>query len=421
MKGLFEMNKDFFKKNRLKLSMELANGSILIMFAGKAPKKSNDYNYKFTPNRNFYYLCGVDEEHINLVVIKDRNGNIEERLYIRKFDEKRAKWVGKSINVEDAKKISGINDIRFIDDFKTDLNSLISTKNLVHIYLDLEKDAYEDDLTTNGCFAKDLKERYSQVFIHNVYPKLSILRMCKEKEEIKEIKAAIEKTKLGIEAMMKNAKPNIMEYQLESYFDFALKNNGVKDFAFPSIIASGKNGTILHYEDNNCEIDDNSLVLCDVGAAWNYYHGDITRTFPVNGKFTERQKQIYNIVLNAELETIKALKPGHTFQSINEVTKKALTEGLIDLGIIKDESELSNYYYHQVSHHLGLDTHDVEDYDAPFEEGMVITVEPGLYLSQEGIGIRIEDDVVITKNGCKVLSDEIIKTVEEIEEFMKKC
>ncbi|HBL06642.1 MAG TPA: hypothetical protein DDZ33_06935 [Clostridium sp.] len=193
MKGLFEMNKDFFKKNRLKLSMELANGSILIMFAGKAPKKSNDYNYKFTPNRNFYYLCGVDEEHINLVVIKDRNGNIEERLYIRKFDEKRAKWVGKSINVEDAKKISGINDIRFIDDFKTDLNSLISTKNLVHIYLDLEKDAYEDDLTTNGCFAKDLKERYSQVFIHNVYPKLSILRMCKEKEEIKEIIEKVEK------------------------------------------------------------------------------------------------------------------------------------------------------------------------------------------------------------------------------------
>lgn len=401
--------------------MELANGSILIMFAGKAPKKSNDYNYKFTPNRNFYYLCGIDEEHINLVVIKDRSGNIEERLYIREYDEKSAKWVGKSISLDKAKKISGIDDIRYLEDFKNDLNGLISTKNLTHIYLDLEKDSYEDNLTPNGFFAKDLKERYSQIFVHNVYPKLCILRMCKEKEEIKKIKIAIDKTRLGIEAMMKNAKPNMMEYQLESYFDFELKNNGVKDFSFPSIIASGQNGTILHYEDNNCEIEDDSLVLCDVGAAWNYYHGDITRTFPINGKFTERQKQIYNVVLNAELETIKALRPGHTFISINEVTKKSLADGLIELGIMKDESELSNYYYHQVSHHLGLDTHDVEDYDAPFEEGMVLTVEPGLYLSEEGIGIRIEDDVVITKNGCKVLSDGIIKTIEDIEEFMKNA
>lgn len=401
--------------------MELANGSILIMFAGKAPKKSNDYNYKFTPNRNFYYLCGIDEEHINLVVIKDRSGNIEERLYIREYDEKSAKWVGKSISLDKAKKISGIDDIRYLEDFKSDLNGLISTKNLTHIYLDLEKDSYEDNLTPNGFFAKDLKERYSQIFVHNVYPKLCILRMCKEKEEIKKIKIAIDKTRLGIEAMMKNAKPNMMEYQLESYFDFELKNNGVKDFSFPSIIASGQNGTILHYEDNNCEIEDDSLVLCDVGAAWNYYHGDITRTFPINGKFTERQKQIYNVVLNAELETIKALRPGHTFISINEVTKKSLADGLIELGIMKDESELSNYYYHQVSHHLGLDTHDVEDYDAPFEEGMVLTVEPGLYLSEEGIGIRIEDDVVITKNGCKVLSDGIIKTIEDIEEFMKSA
>lgn len=401
--------------------MELANGSILIMFAGKSPKKSNDYNYKFTPNRNFYYLCGIDEEHINLVVIKDRSGNIEERLYIREYDEKSAKWVGKSISLDKAKKISGIDDIRYLEDFKSDLNGLISTKNLTHIYLDLEKDSYEDNLTPNGFFAKDLKERYSQIFVHNVYPKLCILRMCKEKEEIKKIKIAIDKTRLGIEAMMKNAKPNMMEYQLESYFDFELKNNGVKDFSFPSIIASGQNGTILHYEDNNCEIEDDSLVLCDVGAAWNYYHGDITRTFPINGKFTERQKQIYNVVLNAELETIKALRPGHTFISINEVTKKSLADGLIELGIMKDESELSNYYYHQVSHHLGLDTHDVEDYDAPFEEGMVLTVEPGLYLSEEGIGIRIEDDVVITKNGCKVLSDGIIKTIEDIEEFMKNA
>lgn len=414
------MNKEFFIKNREKLVEVMDNDSMLIMFAGRAPKKSADYNYKFTPNRNFYYLSGIDEEYINLVIIKDKKGTVSERLYIRECNEERAKWVGYSISVERAKEVSGIEDVRFIDMFKWQLNQLISTKNITKVYLDLEKDAFEDNLTDNGVFAKKLKERYPQVLISNIYPELCILRMFKEKEEIEEIKTAIEKTRLGIEAMMKNVKPLMMEYQLEAYFDFALKNNGVKDFAFPSIIAGGKNGTVLHYEDNNCELKDNSLVLCDLGAAFNYYHGDITRTFPVNGKFTQEQKEIYNIVLKAEEETIKAIKPGETFVSINEVTKKALAEGLKSIGLINKDEELTKYYYHSVSHHLGLDTHDVEDYEAPFAEGMVLTVEPGLYIAEKEIGIRIEDDVVVTKNGCEILSKNIIKTIEEIEEFMGK-
>ena len=414
------MNKEFFIKNRKKLAKAMDNNSMLIMFAGRAPKKSADYNYKFTPNRNFYYLCGIDEEYINLVVIKDKKGATSERLYIRECNEERAKWVGYSISVERAKQVSGIEDVRFIDDFKGQLNQLISTKNYTKVYLDLEKDAFEDNFTENGAFAKEIKERYPQVVINNIYPELCVLRMFKEKEEIEEIRIAIEKTRLGIESMMKNVKAGMMEYQLEAYFDFTLKDNGVKDFAFPSIIASGKNGTVLHYEDNNCELKDNSLVLCDLGAAFNYYHGDITRTFPVNGKFTEGQREIYNIVLKAEEETIRAIKPGETFTSINEVTKKVLAEGLRNIGFIEKEEELRKYYYHSVSHHLGLDTHDVEDYEAPFAEGMVLTVEPGLYISEKEIGIRIEDDVVVTKDGCEVLSKDIIKDIEEIEEFMAK-
>lgn len=414
------MNKEFFIKNRKKIANIMDDNSMLIMFAGRAPKKSADYNYKFTPNRNFYYLCGVDEEYVNLILIKDKKGKVSERLYIRECNEERAKWVGYSISVERAKEVSGIEDVRFIDMFKWQLNQLISKKNITKVYLDLEKDAFEDNLTDNGVFAKELKEKYPQVTIGNVYPELCIFRMFKEKEEIEKIKTAIEKTRLGIDAMMKNVKPSMMEYQLEAHFDFALKEAGVKDFAFPSIIASGKNGTVLHYEDNNCELKDNTLVLCDLGAAFNYYHGDITRTFPVNGKFTQEQKVIYNIVLKAQEETIRAIKPGETFISINEVTKKALAEGLRGIGLIDKDEELSKYYYHSVSHHLGLDTHDVEDYEVPFAEGMVLTVEPGLYISEKEIGIRIEDDVVVTKNGCEILSKNIIKKIEDIEEFMAK-
>ena len=234
------------------------------------------------------------------------------------------------------------------------------------------------------------------------------------------MKKAIEITQEGIENMIDNIKPGMMEYEIEAYFDFTLKKNGIYEKAFKTIAASGKNATILHYVENNCRAEDGDLILFDLGAQYKYYNADISRTFPVNGKFTERQKQIYNVVLKAKEAVEEAARPGLPYKELNEIAKKVLTEGCKELGLIRDDKELVKYYFHSVSHYLGLDAHDIGIYNTVLKPGMVITNEPGLYIEEEGIGIRIEDDLLITEDGCENLSKDILKTVEEIEDYMNR-
>ena len=231
------------------------------------------------------------------------------------------------------------------------------------------------------------------------------------------MKKAIQITKQGIENIFKNANPNMMEYELEACFDYEIKRNGAKDKAFNTILAGGKNATVLHYNENNQKINDGDLVLLDLGASFGYYSADISRTFPICGKFSQRQKQLYNIVLEAQQKVIDAIKPGLPFKRLNEIVIEHYETELLKIGLIKDKEEVKNYYYHGVSHFLGLDTHDVTDGIQELKEGMVITVEPGLYIAEEGIGIRIEDDVLVTKDGAENLSKDIIKTVDQIENF----
>ena len=232
------------------------------------------------------------------------------------------------------------------------------------------------------------------------------------------IREAIDITDKGIKSLMKNSKAGMKEYELEAYFDFTLKSNGAKDYAFHTIAASGKNATILHYDENDSELEDGKLVLFDLGAQYKYYNADISRTFPINGKFTERQKQVYNVVLRAQEAVTAIARPGILFSVLNDTAKEVLAEGCIELGLIKEASELAKYYFHGVSHYLGLDTHDVGNRDIELKPGMVFTNEPGLYIEEESMGIRIEDNILITEGGCENLSKQIIKTVEEIEEFM---
>jgi Xaa-Pro aminopeptidase len=412
------MNKDFFKKNRENLMERIKNNSMIVLFAGKAPKKSADEAYAFTPNRNFFYLTGIDEANIMLILTKI-NGAVEETLFIHKADPVMEKWVGKTISKEDAEDTSGIENISYIEDFQNKIHKVLINSSARRIYLDLERDNWEAPKTESQVFAKEVFEKYPHVKISTVYPIICDLRTVKSEEEVLAIKEAIRITYEGIKNLMNSAKPGMKEYELESYFDFTLKNNGVKDFAFKTIAAGGKNATVLHYVDNNCVVNDGELMLLDLGAEYNYYCGDISRTFPVNGKFTERQKQIYNIVLKAQLETMKIVKPGVPFKEINLTTRRVLLEELSKIGLAKDDEELSKYYFHGVSHYLGLDTHDVGDRDIALKPGMILTMEPGLYIEEESIGIRIEDDILVTEDGYENLSKDIIKTVEEIEEFMQ--
>lgn len=413
------MNKEFFIRNRKNFMDKVLDNSIVILFAGNAPQKSGDENYNFTPNRNFYYLTGLDRENM-IIILSKRNNKIEETLYIEENDPILAKWIGEKLSKAEVQNVSGVAEIEYISDFEARVHKYIDSNNYENLYLNLERMDYEDVLSRSHKFAKVITTKYPYIIIKNAFPLISDLRTYKTNEEIENMRTAIEITKDGVRNIMKNAKPGMMEYELQAYFDFTLKSRGVIDFAFNTIAASGKNATVLHYGENNCKTGDSDLILFDLGAQYEYYNSDISRTFPVSGKFTERQKLIYNIVLKAQEAVISIIKPGIPFVALNEKCKEVLAKGCIEIGLIKEASEISKYYFHGVSHYLGLDTHDVGSRELNLAPGMVVTVEPGLYIGEESIGIRIEDDVMVTDLGHEVLSNRFLTTVEEIEAFMKK-
>ncbi len=413
------MNKDFFVNKRVKIADFMTDNSLLVMFSGTAPHKSADYAYPFTPNRNFYYLTGIDKPKVVLLISK-RNNKVNETLFIEKADPLLEKWEGRKLSAEEAGELSGIQDIKNQDDFYNVINKLLDANSYEKLYLNLERFEWNLEQDAAHIFSREINQRHPYLKIENIYHHIAKLRTIKAIEEQQSIRKAIDITGNAINNMMKNVKADMMENQLEAYYDFVLVSSGVREPAFPSIIAAGINAATLHYEDNNCKIEDNSLVLADVGAQYEYYCADITRTFPANGKFTERQKLLYNIVLKAQEETIKAVKPGITLTELNEITKSVLADGCKSIGLIKEDSEITKYYYHGVAHLLGLDTHDVGSREIPLESGMVLTIEPGLYVAEEKLGIRIEDDILITDNGYENLSQHIIKTVNEIEELMSE-
>lgn len=413
------MNSELFIKNRKNLASSIEDNCAVLLFAGQAIKKTADEEYPFTPNRNFYYITGVDEPNVIFAMIKN-SGKVEEVLFIQEPDPVAARWVGETISVDEAKEVSGVQNIMYLDGFKSFVNRQIAGRDITKIYLDLERDGFDKPVTANQEFAGELAKKYPYVSIRNIYSNICNLRSIKDAAEVEMVEKAGDITRKGVEMMMKHAKPGMMEYEIEAYFDFVLKSNGVTDYAFKTIAASGINGTVLHYSTNNTKCGENDLILCDLGAQYKYYSADITRTFPVSGKFTKRQREVYDVVLKANYEVTKIMKPGVPKSLLNQTCRKVLAEGCIKLGLIKDESELSKYYFHGVSHELGLDTHDVKNDYSVLEPGMIFTVEPGLYIPEESIGIRIEDDVLVTETGHRVLTQDMIREADEIEAFMAK-
>lgn len=415
------MKKEVYIRHREEVLNSLDENSIAILFAGNAPKKTGDEFYQFTPDRNFYYLTGIQEEN-HIVVLTKFKGKTTEKLFLKEIDLAKELWNGKTLRDSEGKEISGIEDTVYMNEFNGYLNRLIKGADEVNLYLDLDKQSMDEGDSKANLFARKMRDIYPQLTIKSLSSKITPLRMIKSDEEIAEMQKAINITEEGIKTLMKNAKAGMKEYELESYFDFTCKTKGVKELAFRTIAAAGKNATTLHYVANDSEIKADDLILFDLGAQWNCYNADITRTFPVSGKFTDRQKEVYEAVLRVNKEVINKLKAGVVYKELNAWATDLIAEECIKLGIIKSKDEVGKYYWHSIGHNLGLDTHDVEPQgrEFTFKEGMVFTVEPGIYIAEEGIGIRIEDDVLITTDGCEVLSKNIIKEVSEIEEFMSK-
>ena len=405
------MNKEFYIKSRERVANLLPDNSALILFAGKDIRESEDQSYEFCVNRNFYYLTGINEQNDILVMLK-KDGKVETILFINEYDELFAKWNGRKMFPEEVVILSGIENIRYLKAFNDFLNEI---KDSYSLYLDVKPNLFDEPLGQEQKLVKEFN-----LNVNDCHDLIAKCRMVKQPEEIDEIKKAIHVTWQGIKALMDNIKPGLYEYQVESYFDQQIKFNGASGIAFKTIAASGVNGCVLHYHTNNTMINDNELVLFDLGAEYDLYKSDITRTIPANGKFTERQKLIYNIVLNGQKLVFSHIKPGITTKELNQILIDYYKVELKKIGLIEKDEDVFKYYFHGVSHHLGLDTHDVALREEPLTAGCIITVEPGLYILEEGIGIRIEDDALVTEDGVINLSSEIIKEISDIENYMAK-
>ncbi|MCK5762653.1 MAG: aminopeptidase P N-terminal domain-containing protein, partial [Clostridiales bacterium] len=407
----------FFTVNREKLINKLNDNEMVILFSGKAPKSTADALYRFKPNKNFFYFTGLTKENFSMTILKTKD-KVETKLFVEEPNYDVEKWYGRKMTKEMVTKTSGIDKVEYEKDFLPYLNKSILEENAQVVYFDLEKLYWDEPHTYSHKFALGFKEKYLHVNIKTVHNIVSEFRMIKDEYEIDQIRSAITLTKLGIDEIMINLKPGMYEYQAESVFNYTITNNGADGNAFDTIAASGENAVILHHIGNDSKVKKDSLILMDLGAQYNQYASDISRTLPVSGKYTERQKQLYNIVLNTQKEVIKIMIPGTPFSKMNEVAKEFFAKELISIGLIQNEDEVSKYYYHGVGHYMGLDTHDLGSREVDLKPGMVITCEPGLYIAEEKIGIRIEDDILITEEGNEVLSKSIIKEVDDIEKFM---
>ena len=408
------MDKNLFIKNRNKILSQMEDNSIFVVFSrhnGSDDIHKQDYNI----NRNFFYVSG-NLEYENIVVLTKIEGKTNQIIYINPYDELKAKWVGAPLSQEEIKNTTGITDVRYLESFESNVKSLLSYVN--KLYLDIESSGLKDNLSEDEIFAKNIKERYPWINILNGRKLFMHARTTKEPEEIEEIKNAIGITKIGIENILSNIGEKY-EYQLESYFDQAVKYNGATGYAFPTIAASGKNATCLHYMENNCKAKNGDLILFDLGASLNMYCSDISRTFPISGKFTARQKQIYDIVLNGQKLVLDSAKPGLTTKKLNQILVDYYAVELKKIGLIDKPEDVYKYYYHGVSHHIGLDCHDLCEYNE-LKPGAIISNEPGLYIEEENIGIRIEDDILITETGAICLSQDILKTTDDIEKFIER-
>ncbi len=410
-----------YSLRREKLLESLPEYSIAVLYSGAAPYSIGDEKYPFKVDRSFYYFTGIDRENLYLVLVKKDEGEYQQMLFIEPFDERMAKWVGGKILPAEASKISGIYDVRYVESLEEDIFNIISRYGLIQQFIlcgDITKQELNQVNVVSELF-NDLRKKMPDLTVLNIFNEICALRMVKDDEEIAMMRKAIEVTNEGIQTMMNNSRENIYENELEAYFDFVLKCHQC-DHAFATICATGKNATVLHYTENTDYAKSDEMVLCDLGAAYKYYNADISRTFPVNGKFTERQKQIYDIVLRANKMVQEIAKPGLTTIDLNKKVVEFYEVELKKIGLLENGKKVTDYYWHGVSHMIGLETHDISIRELPLKLGCVISNEPGLYLEDEGIGVRIEDDLLITENGCECLSKDIIKEVDDIENFMAK-
>ncbi len=421
------LSKEFHAGRRDALRKLMADSSVAVFFSGSIKNRSNDIDYEYHQDPDFYYLTGLNEPGAILFVFKNEveiAGELgNEILFVKERNPKTERWTGTLLGTSGGKQQLGFQKVFSSDDF-LDFNLNFSIYKKIYV---LDKKSEDGVVAINKQFAQKLL--VAKVISDSYFLKESMSHLREEKlpEEVTLLKKAISITCNAITEAMKGIEPGMKEYNAEAIVEYIFKSQGAEDFGYPSILGGGENSCILHYASNRKKLFTNDLLLCDVGAEYHGYSADVTRTFPINGKFSEEQKNIYTIVLDAQNAGISKCKPGEDFRSPHNAAMEVIQKNLLKLGIIKTPGEVSKYFFHGTSHYLGLDVHDVGMY-GKLKPSNVITVEPGIYIpfgsdcdeKWWGIGIRIEDDVLITDTEPDVLSSCVPKTIAEIELLMKE-
>lgn len=409
---------DTFVQRRKRLIESIDGDYCIVIQASSSKPTSADGMYSYTPSRNLYYLTGVKQENSVLIMWRLKGREPKECLYISPYDEEYAKWFGTVLTKEQGVEISGIQRIVFTGSEDRFLDKLVSREKLSSFYFDWHNCGLSGLPGKRLAYVNKFKQMYPDLAVKSISDKIFALRMIKDEDELAVIKDAINLTQKGFESAAQKLVPGMNETVFEAELLYSWAKEGEKVPAFSAIVAGGSRATCLHYVSNNTDLADGELLLVDHGAMKNLYCSDITRTIPVSGKYTARQKELMEMVLEIQAKANELLRPGKLHREWNDEVLEAYKEIMLRRGEIKEPEEISNFYYHGIGHHLGLDTHDENVSDLPIAAGMVFTIEPGFYSAEEGIGIRIEDDVLVGETENTVLSADFPRSPDEIETMM---
>jgi Xaa-Pro aminopeptidase len=419
-----------FVRNRQQFMAQMQPGTAAFFHANTYLPHNADGAYKFTQNSNFYYLTGIDQEDCALFLFPDAPvERLREVLFVRKTSPHIQVWEGWKYSLEEATEASGIATVMYMDQLEDFfLRHLTLTAGLYMDFNEHERNRLYIE-TPSHTWAHRLQRQFPAHPILRATPLLYRQRMHKGPEEIAQLKEACRITELAFREVLSFVKPGVMEYEVEALITYVFLKNRATGHAYEPIIASGPSGCVLHYNINDKPCEDGHLLLMDFGAEYALYSADLSRTIPVNGRFTARQRAVYDAVYRVHQTAIQRLKPGTPMVDYVKAAETHMTEELLGLGLITSEEvrdqdpanpAFRKYFMHGLSHHLGLDTHDVNRWYEPFAPGMVFTVEPGIYIPEEGFGIRLENDIHITPNGPEDLMANIPLKAEDIEALMQR-
>ncbi len=421
---------ELFNLNRKNFVEQLKPKSVAVFHSNDIMPTNADGTMPFKQNSNLLYLSGIDQEETVLLIAPDfPDPNFREVLFVKETSEEIAIWEGHKFTKSEATDVSGVKNVRWVSEFEKVLSTILAESD--NIYLDLNehiRSANEVETRTERFF-KWCKGQYPLYNYERSFPILMNLRMVKSQREVDMIQHACDITEKGFRRILDAVNPGVWEYEIEAEYMHEFLINRSRGFAYTPIVASGANACVLHYIENNQQCKDGDLILMDVGAEYANYNADMTRTIPVGGRFNTRQLDIYNAVLRVKTKATELLRPGTTITEYHKEVGLMMQSELLELGLI-DKTDVKNqdpnwpaykkYFMHGTSHHLGLDVHDVGSFHSELSVGNVFTVEPGIYIREEGIGIRLEDNILITEDGHHNLMRNIPIHAEEIEDLMNK-